>query len=416
MMIQSTVRGRPVSLTLVLVTAVIKLNREYLEEVLFLLLLTFFLAVMGFFIPVHGEPLIGQDTLAILHPKFHASDVYTSGTALGVLDWTFGTETKPLEDLLNRVQPKITRIHLLNTTCVRNQNCGKYEPVYGYTIASLDSAIRNREKKLLEHVSKRTQVYLDLSKRHPDLKFCLSPALEHNLSVEAWRVLANSILKVWPQVQLVNSPMTFPAERYRGAWLEGHGVSAPTYVDINSLDGEDATDIAIVPWLNRFKNIKVIYVWSRGYNCRNQGAWQDPRARTSCPTPATFELLAHITDTREAAPRTPPKGFCNVVSPLRGPSTWKILAEDKGTGDPRSNLPVALLPFAKSKVDVISEAGLSGYLGYYGVYQGGLSRYYSGQIGSGKSGYQFSRTWAWFRQGKKCVGPFIGGRRQGSYR
>ena len=45
----------------------------------------------------------------------------------------------------------------------------------------------------------------------------VSPALEHQLSTEAWRILANETRSVWPGVQLVNSPyLGVVGERYLG--------------------------------------------------------------------------------------------------------------------------------------------------------------------------------------------------------
>lgn len=374
----------------------------------------------GFVLAVEAEakPLIGHDTLAILHPEFSDHNQLPKNTALGVLHWTFGSDTSRLRSYLNRVEPQTVRVHLINTTCVRNQNCGTYEIGYGYTIKTFDSAVRNKKKDILTFVSQATKVYEELSAKYPDTRFLISPALEHNLSQKAWRVLADTVLEVWPTVRLVNSPLdTSRGERYRGAWLEGHGPYSSTEVEINSLDGVDATDIAIGSWLKRFNKIKVLYVWSRSYNCRNQGPFEDPRKRDSCPTRATSELLAHITDYRGVAPRHPPPGTCTTISPFKSPSIWKPLAEDKGTGDPRANLPVLIFPGTKTKVEVLGVDGSSkGYLGYYGPYQASNNRYYSGQIGSGKSGYEFSKGYAWLRQGRKCKGPLITGRRQGAFR
>lgn len=362
----------------------------------------------------NADPLIGHDTLAILHPSFSDHRELQKGTALSALHWTFGEDVAPLRQLISRVQPKIVRIHLINTTCVRNQNCGKYEVGYDYTISTFDSAVRNKKKTILSFVAKATKVYHDLSVEFPETKFLISPALEHNLSNQSFRILADTVLSVWPEVQLVNSPMQFPAERYKRAWLEGHGPSAPTYVDINSLDGVDVTDIAVVPWLKRFNKIKVLYVWTRSYNCRNQGPFEDPRARHSCPTRATAELVAHITDARGAAPGSLPG--CKSVS-FKSPDIWKPLAEDKGTGDPRANLPVLIITAKKTRIDVVGVDGkVKGFLGYYGPYKNTQNRYYSGQTGSGDSGYQFSSGYAYLRQGNVCWKPIITGRRQGDYR
>lgn len=367
-----------------------------------------------------AEPVIGQDYLAAQQENFKFKNYNEPRTATGHLVWTFGPKLAPIRDLLGQVKPAFHRIHLLNTTCVRNHNCGSYEPVAGYTIDSLNSALEAHSPKLLAWINAQSLLYKNLAADYPETKFLVSPALEHNLTRQAYRVLANEVLSVWPEVQLVNSGEYPNGERYRGSWLENHGNLASLDSDIVSLDGIDATDIAIVPWLKRFKNIKVLYVWSRGYNCRNQGPFEDPRDRKSCPTNATFELLAHITDPRGL----PPLPSFKCLQKFQAPDIWKVLAEDKGAGDSRANLPVAILSGEKTRVEVVNSLGESrGFLGYYGPYQGNQKRYYSGQIGSGKSGYQFSKGWAWLKQNQlingkivpTCWGPFISGRRQGAY-
>jgi len=363
---------------------------------------------------VQAEPHIGQDYLALTHKDFKLESNLPLGTAGGMLDWTFGENDGQVFEFLKTVRPKYFRIHLLNTVCVRNGNCGPYEIGARYTIQSFNAAVLARNTEILGWVKARTLLYKNQCAKFPEVTCLISPALEHNLSREAWRILADAVLQTWCDVRLVNSPMALPAERYRGAWLEAHGPSASASVDISSLDGIDAADISIGPWLKRFKHTKILYVWSRGYNCRNQGPFEDPRTRTSCPTRPTFELLTHITDRRGPAPRlTIP---CRVHSFTR-PNIWKPLSEDKGTGDRRANLPVAITTFGKTRIEVVGHDGSSkGYLGFYGAYKGRQNRHYSGEIGSAKSGYEFSKGWAWLKQGNTCLGPFIPGRRQGTYR
>ena len=130
-------------------------------------------------------------------------------------------------------------------------------------------------------------------------------------------------------------------------------------------------------------------------------------------------MLAHITDFRGSAPSSTLK-----CTALKSPSVWKPLAEDKGTGDIRANLPVAVVALSPKDVTVSDYRGRSvGVLKYYGNYQGKLNRYYCG-TGAKLSGYQFEKKavkmsespWTYLIQGKRCIGPFIGGRRGGAYR
>lgn len=396
---------------------------------LLLKLLLLPISTLLLFSRAQAERLIGQDYLGAQHPRMqivNSSVFIREGSPLGTLDWTFGTGTKKLEDWVTKVKPKYWRIHLLNGPCVRGGNCGKYEPVYGYTMGSLDAAIRSGDRKLTEHVKTRAKLYRDISKRHLETKFLLSPILEHNLSDSAWRALADTVKRVWPEVQLVNSPMTFPAERYKRAWLESHGQDGNTNVEINSLDGHSASDIDIEKWKERFPDVKILFTHDRIYNGRlASGAWIDPRVRKAFPLTFQFEELAHITDKR----RNPPDGFpdsCKIREAFLAPNIWKQFAENKNNGDVRANYPVSITDFNGTNVSIIAANGTSiGSLGYYGVYQNGLNRHYSAWTGgSHLNGYTFEKLakeeadtpWTYLKQGSRCKGPLLTGMRQGVMR
>lgn len=377
----------------------------------------------------YAQRSIGQDYLGAQSPNCRiitAAAFVEQGTSFGILDWTFGEGTKKIEDYLTRVQPKYFRIHLLNGPCVRGGNCGKYEPVYGYRMGTLDAAIREGNKKLIGHVKARTTVYRNIAKRHVETKFLLSPILEHNLSSAAWKVLADTVKRIWPEVQLVNNPMSATGERYRGAWIEGHGQKGRLDAEINSLDGDSASDIDIEAWKERFKNVKILYVHDRLYNGRlASGAWIDPRVRTAFPKTFQFEELAHITDRRRSAPTTEPI-ICKIINRFVAPNIWKQFAENKGTGDARAGYPVALSNFGNADITIIAENGTEiGTLGYYGVYNNELRRHYSAwKGGSHLNGYTFEKLakeksgspWTYLMQNGKCLGPIITGMRQGLMR
>lgn len=376
----------------------------------------------------NGEPVLGQDFLAAQLPAFKvksAAKYLQPGHVTGSLDWTFGTKVAKLEPLLEK-RPPYHRVHLLDTVCVRNGNCGPYSVVKGYTRATLDKAVKQKNKKILDHIRNRTAIYRGLAARFPDTKFLVSPALEHDLSKEAWRVLANTILEVWPNVQLVNSvDFGIQGERYRGAWLEHHGSKPPSGTDINSLDGTDATDTDIDAWLERTKNARIVFVWTRLFNCRtNSATFVDPRLREACPKPYHFEELSHITDTRPDSPAYAGSN-CRTVRPFRAPSVWKPLAENKNNGDKRADLPVAIIGKHATTITLHSRTGQAvGSLGYYGTF-GEQFRFYSKWgSGSGINGYEFEKRAVgdsgnpavWLRAGNDCFGPLITGRRAGAYR
>lgn len=357
----------------------------------------------------------------------NASVFIKEGTPLGTLDWTFGTGTKKLEDWLSKVHPKYWRIHLLNGPCVRAGNCGPYEPVFGYSVASLDLAIRQRTPKLIKHVRDRVKIYKELSIKFPDTVFLVSPILEHNLSDAAWRVLADVVKNNWPEVRLVNNPMNPSGERYRGAWIEGHGQEGRLDAELNSLDGDSASDIDIQKWKERFPNVKILFVHDRLYNGRlASGAWVDPRIRKAFPKTFQFEELAHIADTRRRPPIREPS-VCKTTESFSSPNIWKQFAEDKGTMDVRAGYPVALTTFNSQGISIIT-SGVGkqiGTLGYYGTYNTTLKRHYSAWgNGSHLNGYTFEKLakeeagspWTYLKQGARCLGPLLMGMRQGVMR
>jgi len=382
----------------------------------------------------YASPLIGQDYLGLSHPKFDAKEALKylpSNPAIGVLDNTFGANDSNLRLLLNNAHPSFLRVHILNTTCVRNKNCGKYELLYGHTVNSLDKALRNKNKRLLDAYKGRVSSYKDLSNSCLPTSFLLSPALEHNLSKKAWRVLADATLEVWPEVQLVNSPEgRLTAERYKSAWIERHGKNPGKDADITSPDGEEATDFDSVKYkklIESLPRLKIALLWSRGFNCRTQGNFLDPRKRTACPSPSTFELMSHLLDDRGAAPRFTGTQ-CNRIVPFKPPMILKPLGEDHGNGDKRANLPVLIGDFGKRTVRVLASNGRdAGTLGYYGSFSGSksLKRYYSGYSGgSGSGGYAFEKKarelsgspYVFIKGEKVCAGPILAGVRQGSFR
>lgn len=373
--------------------------------------------------------IFGDDFLAAQHPLFDAREAvkYVSpGSALGTLDTTFGTSFSNLDILLSSGKYVFHRFHILNTTCVRNRNCGDYEIVAGYTIASLNRALEEKNQNLLTRFKARVLAYRIFFDQYPNVKPLLSPALEHDMTKPAWRTLADSAREVWPNIQLVNSPdKGIAIESYLGAWPERHGQNPGSAV-ITSLDGEDITDIQIKGWTNRTKTNRITFRWSRSFNCRNQGPFQDPRSRTSCPKGYQFEEIAHSTDAVPATPKSKPPQ-CKTVERLSDKVIWKPMAEDKGNGDRRANLPVLIIKGKnQNPFEVVNFKGnVLGKLGYYGPYEDGRGRWYSNWgAGTGENGYKWQKEavassgspWVYLKQGTYCVGPLVTGRRQGSFR
>lgn len=371
-----------------------------------------------------SKRIIGQDYLAAQQPNFssgYGGKYLAKNSAVGALDSTFGTDTNRIRNLLRYESPLYFRIHLINTVCIRNQNCGAYEIGRGYSIGSFNDAVRAKSSKILNYLSARVKFYCALQKEFPKTTFIISPALEHNLSREGARVLIDKTLELCPNVMVSNNPMTAViGERYRGALLEGHGVD-PGSVDISSLDGIDGTDVDIRGWMSRTENNFITYFWSRGYNCRHQGSFEDPRNRDSCTSKELIEGFNHITDIRIA----PKPQFSCSFREFKAPNIYKPLAADHGAADTRANLPVLIMPGSKSSVTLIAVNGRAiGKLAYYGAYNKTQNRYYSGYAGgSHVSGWSFEKrakkegsNYVWLKLDNRCYGPIIPSFRQGSYR
>lgn len=376
-----------------------------------------------------GEPENAQDLLALQHPKFNATAASNNipvGTSIGILDHTFGDSLANVILILDKIHPRYFRVHFINTVCVRNANCGSYEYGYKHTIQTFDKAIKNRERKILVPFRERVKLYKQLSLTRPTTGFIVSPALEHDLSKESYRILADEVLNTWPDVRLSNSVnLGNYAERYRGAWIERHGASTPSDTDIVSTDGTEVTDININAFKTRTRSAKIRAAWTRGHNCRdNSGNFIDPRQRQTCAGRGILEGVAHIFDNRGNAPAFAGNADCKS---FRSPDIWKPLADDHGIGDTRANKPVVITSaFRPGGLNVITKDGKKvGQLGFYGTFSGGGFRWYSGTSGGDSaSGYAYEKRskavsgspYVWLQQGSRCRGPIVTGMRQGAYR
>lgn len=377
-----------------------------------------------------GEPLYGQDYLGACSKHFNVEKIpqfVPSNAPFGSLYHTFSDNIDNITILLSKLHPTYYRVHLINATCIRNGNCGPYEIGHGYNKASFDKAVRNRNSKILNYIREGSLLYKRVADSYPRTTFIISPALEHDLSKEAWRILADETLRMFPQAILSNcADGGVSVERYKGAWIERHGTSNIRGADIISTDGADITDANIEAFKRDSYNAKVVFAWTRSYNLRTQSpTWTDPRARTSAPTNETLEMVAHIFDDRGAVPRLTARQCIKKIK-FEAPWIEKPLAEDGNNKDPRANLPVAITAFNRSELQVLTFDGkVVGKLALYGKYNSSLYRHYSGyKTGSAISGYEFEKRakvasgfpYTWLQSGNQCSGPVQFGKRQGAYR
>jgi len=263
-----------------------------------------------------------------------------------------------------------------------------------------------------DKIARSAKQVQDIQNANPGIQLLLSPVLEHNMSQAHLTTLTAKIKRYAPNVKMFNTP-------WKGAkpnnWItEVHGVSpsiprAPEY--FVSFDGVGAVDEDVVAWLKRYRTSSVACIWDTRLNGRYDKD-QRPRAkRDTYPDARYFRSLVRL-----SYPITNAPSFWAPVTKL--PTGWliKTHAEDtNGKGDRRDKP----LVFTKSKTDSVSFVASNGRevckLTYYGTYEGGRYRYYSGHRGGcNLYGYEIGAKakaltgseWVALKVGGRLYGPF----------
>ena len=247
------------------------------------------LLVLGVSVEALGAPSL----LGVCHPKFNCGAVqqlYKGQDRLNIswLENTFGGECKCLEPLLNDVRPKVIRTHLIQSPCMRNKRCGRYEALWGYTAASASRAAKNPKSRL----RKRFAVILERFRQRingRNLTCYVSPCLECDLYEPARRELANLVSAAVPSCNIVDNP--YRRRCLSGAVCERHGVnpslSAPCIID---LDGIDGTTVDVKKWVAKYQHCDLQFYWEYWMNCIRSEKFVDPRKR-NCSYP--FSLFEY---------------------------------------------------------------------------------------------------------------------------
>jgi hypothetical protein len=201
----------------------------------------------------------------------------SSTLSFGWLENSFGEQCPCVDTLLKDARKKVVRIHLLNSPCMRNRRCGKYEVLWRETASSASRKIMKHDKRFMERFNKvleRAAVRLESTK---DVKCYVSPCLECDLYENARRVLLNRVSNRLPNCVVVDNP--HEQRCIPGTVCEQHGenpiVSKPCIVD---LDGIDGSTINISRWLNKYRGCDMRFVWYPWMNCIS-GRFTDPRQR-----------------------------------------------------------------------------------------------------------------------------------------
>ena len=240
---------------------------------------------------VSVEAWAAPSLLGICHPQFNCAGVdrlYRDQDKL-VISWlenTFGHKCQCVERLLSDARPKIIRAHLIQSPCMRNKRCGRYEALWGYTAASASRAAQNPRSRL----RKRFTVILERFRQRiqgKELTCYVSPCLECDLYEPARRVLANLVSAALPTCNIVDNP--YRRRCLPGTTCEQHGtnpaLSAPCIID---LDGIDGATVDLKKWVAKYKHCDLSFYWEPWMNCI-RGSFIDPRSRNCSYGKSIFE-------------------------------------------------------------------------------------------------------------------------------
>ena len=237
-----------------------------------------FLIANSFIANAHAIPSF----LGLCHPEWNCSQTIKtlSGDVIktGWLENTFGNRCKCADRILQEPRDKILRVHLVNSPCMRNNRCGRYELLYKETASSASKKIIRGNRPILK---KFRRIVLRLKRRieraNGSVKLYVSPCLECDLYGRARRVLLGIVSTQLPDAILVDNP--YRKRCIRGVVCEKHGInpklSAPCIVD---LDGIDGGVVDIKSWLQRYSHCELQYYWNYEMNCI-RGSFIDPRKR-----------------------------------------------------------------------------------------------------------------------------------------
>lgn len=210
---------------------------------------------------------------------------------------SFGADFKNPKSELARPEENGTEVAFLNTSCVNNGNCSKYELLYGYTNASLHEAIIKKDPKLIKTLQTGAKSLGDFlnSAIRPD-QFCnINTLLEFKGSRADYSMVTELIRPFMPsKCVYIWNPMA-PAGTPQAPALisESHGPGPIFSKDIRCIanpDGSTIPDSDYPSYLYKYgKDCDAAVAWGPNMNCRGSDspANQDPQSR-SCKDTADF--------------------------------------------------------------------------------------------------------------------------------
>jgi hypothetical protein len=211
----------------------------------------------------------------------------------GWLENTFGTECSCVNKLLATPTPKVVRVHLSNSPCMRNKRCGRSEPLYGETAASASRKILADNKTLWRKFAMTTQRLKKRLEVANSTKCYVSPCLECDLNDKARTRLLSYVRDALPSCIPVDNP--YRQRCLNGYVCEKHGfnpdVPGSCIVD---LDGTDGSTIDLKKWLERYKRCDIAYYWEPFMNCIRGDKFVLPMQRNCKYDSSMFDYIKGI--------------------------------------------------------------------------------------------------------------------------
>jgi len=221
--------------------------------------------------------------LGLCHKQWNCKQTLQSFSSTeiktGWLENTFGSRCRCGNQILQDPRDKVLRIHLVNSPCMRNNRCGKYEMLYKETARSASKKISRGNRRILKKFRRITlRLKRRLERANGNVKLYVSPCLECDLNAKARKILLGIVSSYLPDALLVDNP--YRQRCIKGVVCEKHGIkpklSAPCIVD---LDGVDGGVVDMKKWLSNYSHCELQYYWNYGMNCIS-GGFVDPRLRS----------------------------------------------------------------------------------------------------------------------------------------
>jgi hypothetical protein len=235
-----------------------------------------------------------ESYLAMCHRQWNckAQEVAWLARGFAITGWlenTFGQTCECADRLLQLDIPKTIRVHLINSPCMRNKRCGRYEVLYNETAASASRKVMRGNRQMMRKFNKVVEAFRRRLEQAKGAVTCyVSPCLECDLYEPARRRLADIVSAAVPSCTIVDSP--YRRRCLSGTVCEKHGenprVNEPCIVD---LDGIDGATIDVGSFVERYKSCDITYYWEPWMNCI-RGEFKDPRSR-NCKYKEEFSSL-----------------------------------------------------------------------------------------------------------------------------